>query len=300
MKHITLLIIFVIVTLVSTVSLIQSNMQNDDATSYLTTIRSSSIADLGKFIVVKANWNNGDIDDGASYLTTTRSSSIADPRQILSKLQQWFIGSESRTRIAGMRTDIYSAKTSTSTSLVPTNNGNIVQDITVTTWTSTPSSPTLLAAVLAAWIGDGKSQSLNAENQTRQTLGEAGTNAVAFEDVDSSWTLDDYDLIQSLAWGDVDVDGDLGLAVGNKFAPNKVYLNEDSKSQLMLNWLGDLGDLDCVAWGDVDGDGDLDAVVANRLATVGRWTIIVWLNDDQESFNDRNQRLGNFWSEAIV
>jgi subtilisin-like proprotein convertase family protein len=80
----------------------------------------------------------------------------------------------------------------------------------------------------------------------------------------ATWFSDDDDLTWSVAWGDMDGDGDLDLAAGNDLGPNKVYLNEHGALQSTTAW--DSGDSDrtfSIAWGDVDGDGDLDLAAGN-------------------------------------
>jgi len=82
----------------------------------------------------------------------------------------------------------------------------------------------------------------------------------------SSWN-EGYDVTTSVAWGDVDGDGDLDLAVGNAWQANKVYLNQglnaDGELQMTVQDLGDSDWTYSVAWGDLDSDGDLDLAVGN-------------------------------------
>jgi hypothetical protein len=82
----------------------------------------------------------------------------------------------------------------------------------------------------------------------------------------ASISLEDSDMTRAVAWGDVDGDGSLDLAVANVEGPNRVYLNRNGRLSLDPALIWSSNDADNsrgLAWGDVDGDGDLDLAVAN-------------------------------------
>ncbi|MCP4537492.1 MAG: hypothetical protein GY832_10130 [Chloroflexi bacterium] len=80
-----------------------------------------------------------------------------------------------------------------------------------------------------------------------------------------AWTsTGDIKETMSVAWGDVDGDGDLDLAVGNSGDVNRLYLN-NGNGGFTIDDLGSvISDTQSVTWGDVDGDGDLDLAVGNQ------------------------------------
>lgn len=88
-----------------------------------------------------------------------------------------------------------------------------------------------------------------------------------------SWHSSERLSAQSVAWGDVDGDGDLDLAVGS--SPVQLYLNDGRGLQTSADWSADeQGEATSLAWGDVDSDGDLDLAVTNKDAPTR-----VYLND---------------------
>ncbi len=91
-------------------------------------------------------------------------------------------------------------------------------------------------------------------------------NGILQTDADMPWTSDDEVNTFSVAWGDVDNDGDLDLAAGNYNSPNVLYLNENGTLQRAAIWSDAVNDLTfSVVWGDVNGDDYLDLVVGNDL-----------------------------------
>jgi hypothetical protein len=120
------------------------------------------------------------------------------------------------------------------------------------------------------------------------------------------WESAEFSLVNSLAWGDVDSDGDLDLAVGNFVTqPSRIYRNdglseEDSVPVFSLVWeVPETMATTSVAWGDFDNDGDLDLAVGNDAEGEGGARNSLYRN---EGLNGKGEPILNlFWqsNEAL-
>jgi len=111
---------------------------------------------------------------------------------------------------------------------------------------------------------------------------------------------------KALAWGDVDGDGDLDLAVGFDGGGNRIYLNSGSPSfELTSNnpWTDVLGVLQDntrgLAWGDIDADGDLDLAVANHSITFDWGDNSTWPDCQNRVWRNTGTTFEPLWEEAV-
>ena len=94
------------------------------------------------------------------------------------------------------------------------------------------------------------------------------------------------DATSSLAFVDVDADGDLDIATGNNGTQNVVYLN-DGTGQMTggtKNFGGTSGTTSTIAFFDVDGDGDMDATIGN-IGTGSGDSHKLYSNDSSGNFS---------------
>ncbi|MFH1279535.1 MAG: FG-GAP-like repeat-containing protein [Candidatus Eisenbacteria bacterium] len=95
----------------------------------------------------------------------------------------------------------------------------------------------------------------------------------------SVWRTGPVDYTLDVAWGDVDGDGDLDLACGNEFGPNRIYRNHGSGLDSIPWWeSADTRNTLQIDFGDVDGDGWLDLAVANNAQLGGVSNAGVYFN----------------------
>ncbi len=87
---------------------------------------------------------------------------------------------------------------------------------------------------------------------------DAGIEAI----LEPIWTVPYTATTTSVAWGDVDNDGDLDLAVGNSGQSNWLFRN-DGGAFTRIWQSSEADDTRSLAWGDWDGDGCLDLAVGN-------------------------------------
>ena len=115
----------------------------------------------------------------------------------------------------------------------------------------------LFLVILCLWLLSASSRSLQAAPPF-QTV-----PIVAFNPI-PGWSSPSNDATWSVAWGDMNGDGALDLAVSNANAPSEVYLNQGGMLQTTPAWSGPSNyDTRSVAWGDMNGDGALDLAVGN-------------------------------------
>ena len=109
-------------------------------------------------------------------------------------------------------------------------------------------------------------------------------------DFELSWISSESIDSECIAWGDMDGDGDLDLAVGTRDEANLLYRNDGGGVFTEI-----MGALDTntawtasIAWGDMDGDGDLDLAVGNAEAANQ-----LFRNNGDGSFNEVTNPFGS-------
>ncbi len=95
-----------------------------------------------------------------------------------------------------------------------------------------------------------------------------------------AWQTNNESYFYDVAWVDIDMDGDLDLALAGHHRKNQIYLNTGSTLAGDPSWQSQssLGTLK-LCFGDIDNDGDLDMACANNAQTGGISNCELYLNN---------------------
>ena len=105
---------------------------------------------------------------------------------------------------------------------------------------------------------------------------------------DSGLALDE----ETIAWGDLDGDGDVDY-FGKRWGQGYVVQLNDGQGRYSPGWLveDEQATVGGMALSDFDADGDLDAMVSNGHRSMGRSATLLFWNDGSGQFSDSGQRL---------
>jgi len=149
---------------------------------------------------------------------------------------------------------------------------------------STPSwtAPNPFNSLACAWGDVDRDGDLDLAAASGEPEAGLAQTALMFSNVDGtltqSWHAREPGHSLDVAWGDVDGDGWLDLAVAYADAPAAVYMNLDGRLDPDPGWVSPeaLSGGSSLALGDVDGDGHLDLVTAEPARLGGAGTTRLW------------------------
>ena len=115
--------------------------------------------------------------------------------------------------------------------------------------------------------------------------------------IDSGLSLDE----DTIAWGDVDGDGDVDY-FGKLWGEGYVVQLNDGSGQFSEGWqmVDAQSTLGGIALADFDGDGDLDALLLNGFRDIGAFPSRLLLNDGKGQFTDSGQTLNKTQGAEVV
>ena len=117
----------------------------------------------------------------------------------------------------------------------------------------------------------------------------AGGSGAVFSGGETAFFGTGSDATASSVVADVDADGDLDIAVGNRAAQNVVYLNDGNNGFASANNFGTGSDnTTLLIFGDVDGDGFVDIAASNSTAEQNK----VYLGDGDGTFDTTSKNFG--------
>ena len=95
------------------------------------------------------------------------------------------------------------------------------------------------------------------------------------------WLSGDIDCSYDVQFEDVDLDGDLDMAVANSKSPTRLYYNEESVLEVFASWSADVADNDnSLAWSDINGDDWPDLSVITNEQLNGSGLIKIYINHE--------------------